>query len=128
MSKRVILTLASAAVLSALVPGVAGYATAQFQALDQARKELARLQAQLQMMELTVEPAAAVPCGPSGRGHSGTETALDDDRELTIPPRTHTRPWNNATSGRVLTPTLFTSLSVPNTISGPEPGAPRRLN
>ncbi|MEZ0071615.1 hypothetical protein [Planotetraspora sp. GP83] len=106
MSKRVILTLASATVLSAVVPGVAGYVTAQFQALDQARKELARLQSQLRMVELTVEPAAAVPCGPP-------RAAGDEERELQFPRRTHIRPWHNTAYVRVMAPTIWTSLEVP---------------
>jgi hypothetical protein len=126
MSKRVILTLASATVLSALVPGVAGYATAQFEALHQARKELSRLQSQLQMMELTVEPAAAVPCacgrpGQSVGGRPMPRIAADDGRQLPIPPRTHPRPWRNDTTARVLAPTLVTSLIVPTAFSVPGP-------
>ncbi|MBP2707279.1 hypothetical protein JOL79_26195 [Microbispora sp. RL4-1S] len=123
MSKRVILTLASATVLAAVVPGIAGYASAQFEALDQARRELARLQAQLQMMELTVEPAAAVRCG-SGRagGRTVTRAPEDDERQLTPPPRTHNRPWHNDgndSSVRMMEPTLFSSIVVP--AAGPEP-------
>jgi hypothetical protein len=107
MSKRVIATLASAAVLSAIVPGVAGFMTSQFEALAQTRKELARLQAQLRMAELNVEPAAAVPCGP---GSSAAENA----RELQMPRHTHSRPWQHSGYAQELSPTIWSSLVVPN--------------
>jgi hypothetical protein len=107
MSKRVMVTLASAAVLSAVVPGIAGYVTAQFEALDQARKDLARLQSQLRMVELNVEPAAAVPCGPG--------TSSDDNmRELQVPRHTHVRPWHNSAYMQAMPPSIWSSLEVPN--------------
>ncbi|MBX6383512.1 MAG: hypothetical protein IRZ07_11165 [Microbispora sp.] len=118
MSKRVILTLASATVLAAVVPGFAGFVTAQHEALDRARAELARLQAKLRMMELNVEPAAAA-CryGPAGKEHSAQ---MDEEgmRELTIPPRTHTRSWQNTAYVRDTTPGLWPSIGVPR-LSGP---------
>ncbi|MEW9527655.1 hypothetical protein [Microbispora sp. NPDC049125] len=124
MSKRVIVTLASATVLSAVVPGLAGYVTAQFEALDHARHELARLQAQLRMLELTVEPAGATSCqsGRSADRQPGLPGLLDGDgREPTIPPRTHTRPWHNSAYVRVLAPTLWTSVVTPTTLPRPAP-------
>ncbi|WP_327049161.1 hypothetical protein OG320_15520 [Microbispora sp. NBC_01189] len=113
MSKRVILTLASATMLAAVVPGVAGYLTAQYEALGQARAELARLQAQLRMMELTIEPAA-LRCrtGESGR-RSSIQAEDDDARQLMIPPRTHTRSWENTAYVPVNTPGLWPSIEVP---------------
>lgn len=46
-SKRTSFTLMCAAVLSAVLPGFAGYASAKFEAYDQAKQELARLRADL---------------------------------------------------------------------------------
>lgn len=132
MSKRVILTLASTTVLAAVVPGFAGFVTAQYEALDQARAELARLQAKLQMMELRLEPAAALEC------QGGTKTAKrqsdpaneDGMRQLTIPPRTHTRSWRNTAYVRGATPGLWPTLGVPRAVPGPqapvEPSRPDR--
>ncbi|GII53664.1 hypothetical protein Pth03_20530 [Planotetraspora thailandica] len=106
MSKRVIVTLASAAVLSAVVPGLAGYMASQYEALAQTRKELARLQTQLRMAELNVEPAAAVPCGPN--------SATQSTRELQMPRNTHSRPWQNSGYMQDLSPTIWSSLAVPD--------------
>ena len=124
MSKRVILTLASTTVLAAVIPGFAGFVTAQYEALDQARAELARLQAKLQMMELRVEPAAAMGCRADlfRKGQSGL-AGEDDTRELTIPPRTHTRSWQNTAYVPLTTPGLWPSIGVPRTAPGPR--APR---
>lgn len=109
MSRRVIVALASATVLSAVLPGFAGYVTAQFQALDRAREELARLKAQLRMKELTVEPAAAhcrARTSP-GRGHQ------ENGMQVPTPPRTNSRPWQDAALNRVEPPTAWSSLVVP---------------
>ncbi|GAA4203341.1 hypothetical protein [Microbispora amethystogenes] len=127
MSKRVILTLASATVLAAVVPGVAGYLTAQYEALGQARAELARLQAQLRMMELTIEPAA-LRCrtGESGR-RSPLQADDDDSRQLMIPPRTHTRSWQNTAYVPVNTPGLWPSIEAPG-ITSPRVGTPGTLD
>ena len=130
MSKRVILTLASTTVLAALVPGFAGFVTAQYEALDQARAERARLQTKLQMMELRMEPAAALGCrtdsGEAGRGQPG-QTDGDDPRELTIPPRTHTRSWQNTAyvqGGG--SPGLWPSIDVNRAVTGPQAPAGKR--
>ncbi|MEV7801462.1 hypothetical protein AB0O28_00780 [Microbispora sp. NPDC088329] len=131
MSKRVILTLASTTVLAAVVPGFAGFVTAQYEALDRAHAELARLQAKLQMLELSVEPATAVGCHAE-RAEKGQPNLAgeDDTRELTIPPRTHTRSWQNTAYVRGAAPGLWPSIGVPHTVSGPqapiEPGEPGR--
>ncbi|TQS25695.1 hypothetical protein [Microbispora sp. KK1-11] len=128
MSKRVILTLASTTVLAAVVPGFAGFVTAQYEALDQARAELARLQAKLQMMELRVEPAATLRChaGASGKRQPSL-TDEDDTRELTIPPRTRTRSWQNTAYIQGTAPNLWPSIGVPRAVPGPQaPDDPRR--
>lgn len=129
MSKRVILTLASTTVLAAVVPGFAGFVTAQYEALDQARAELARLQAKLQMMELRVEPAATLRCRAGATGkRQPSLTDEDDTRELTIPPRTRTRSWQNTAYVQgTATPGLWPSIGVPRSVPGPQaPGDPRR--
>lgn len=119
MSKRVIFTLASATVLAAVIPGFAGYVTAQYEALDQARAELARLQTQLRMMEFSFEPAAATPCH-SGIGHGRRPGPMGEDeaREV-IPPRTHIRSWHNTAYVQAATPTLWPSIVVPTALPGP---------
>lgn len=129
MSKRVILTLASTTVLAALVPGFAGFVTAQYEALDQARADLARLQAKLQMMELRVEPAASLRCRDDATGKGQPRlTDEDDTRQLTIPPRTRTRSWQNTAYVQGTTPGLWPSIGVPHAIPGPhapdDPHAP----
>ncbi|GLW23704.1 hypothetical protein Mame01_37470 [Microbispora amethystogenes] len=127
MSKRVILTLASATVLAAVVPGVAGYLTAQYEALGQARAELARLQAQLRMMELTIEPAALrCRAGESG-GRSPLQVDDDDARQLMIPPRTHTRSWQNTAYVPGNSPGLLPSIEAPG-ITGPRVTSPGVAN
>ncbi len=62
MSKQVTLTLAGAISLSAVIPGLAGYATAQSESLERTRAELQRLQARIHRAELQIKPVAAVPC------------------------------------------------------------------
>ncbi|MEN3535032.1 hypothetical protein AAH991_07975 [Microbispora sp. ZYX-F-249] len=121
MSKRVILTLASTTVLAAVVPGFAGFVTAQYEALDQARAELARLQAKLQIMELRMEPAAALGCrtGETEK-EQATRTDEDDPRELTIPPRTHTRSWQNTAYVQGGSPGLWPAIDVPRGAAGPQ--------
>jgi hypothetical protein len=47
VSRQVTLTLATVAMLAGVLPGFAGYASAKFEALDRAHKEVLRLQAQL---------------------------------------------------------------------------------
>ncbi|OPG10623.1 hypothetical protein [Microbispora sp. GKU 823] len=128
MSKRVILTLASTTVLAAVVPGFAGFVTAQYEALDQARAELARLQAKLQMMELRVEPAASLGCRPGTTGkRQPSLTDEDDARELPIPPRTRTRSWQNTAYVQGAAPGLWPSIGVPRGVPGPQaPGDPGR--
>ncbi|MFC0865234.1 hypothetical protein ACFHYQ_23345 [Sphaerimonospora cavernae] len=125
MSKRVILALASAAVLSAVLPGVAGYVTAQFQALDRAREELARLRTQLRMMELTIEPAAAQRCrdGESaGRRHRQEENSM----QVPTPPRTDSRPWQDAAYDRTVgAPSTWSSLVGPTLMAKSVPERPR---
>lgn len=121
MSKRVILTLASAAVLSAALPGMAGYVTAQFQALDRAHEELSRLRAQLRMMELTVRPAAAeCPDAPS-TGRRQAENGM----HVPTPPRTDSRSWQDAAYEQpVEAPAAWTSLVGPGLVTGPAPQRP----
>ncbi|MEV4456710.1 hypothetical protein [Microbispora sp. NPDC049633] len=121
MSKRVILTLASTTVLAAVVPGFAGFVTAQYEALDHARAELARLQAKLQIMELRMEPAAALGCR-TDKAEKGqpSRTDEDDPRELTIPPRTHTRSWQNTAYVQGSSPGLWPSIDVPRGVPGPQ--------
>jgi hypothetical protein len=62
MSKQVTLTLAGAISLSAVIPGLAGYATAQSDSLERTRAELERLQARIHRAELQIKPVSAVPC------------------------------------------------------------------
>ncbi|WP_055479019.1 hypothetical protein [Sphaerimonospora mesophila] len=121
MSKRVILALASAAVLSAVLPGMAGYVTAQFQALDRAHEELSRLRAQLRMMELTVEPASAeCPDRPS-TGRRQEENGM----QVPTPPRTDSRPWQDAAYEQPAeAPTTWTSLVGPSLVARPAPQRP----
>ncbi|WP_433499257.1 hypothetical protein ACQP1K_02545 [Sphaerimonospora sp. CA-214678] len=119
MSKRVILTLASAAVLSAVLPGMAGYVTAQFQALDRAHEELSRLRAQLRMMELTVEPAAA----ECRNGPSAGRRQEENGMQVPTPPRTDSRPWQDAAYEQrpVEAPSRWTSLVGPSLVARPAP-------
>ncbi|GAB3882730.1 hypothetical protein [Microbispora bryophytorum] len=121
MSKRVILTLASTTVLAAVVPGFAGFVTAQYEALDRARAELSRLQTKLQMMELRVEPAADLRCRADTSGQRQPSLIDEDDtRELTIPPRTRTRSWQNTAYVRSTAPGLWPSIGVPHAVPGPQ--------
>ncbi|GIH22468.1 hypothetical protein Aph01nite_07780 [Acrocarpospora phusangensis] len=84
VSKRTTFTVMCAAVLSAVLPGFAGYASAKFEAYDQAKKELARLRADLRearsdgriLYSKRDDPAIAgdfstVP-GVDGRGNCGS--------------------------------------------------------
>lgn len=52
LSKQVTLTLLGALVLSAVIPGLAGYATARSDSLERIRAELLRLQAQIRDDEM----------------------------------------------------------------------------
>jgi hypothetical protein len=60
MSRQaVILMLLSAIALSAVVPGLAGFATARFESLERSRRELVRLQAEVDG-EVIMTPTARV--------------------------------------------------------------------
>lgn len=108
MSRRMICALASATVLSAVVPGVAGYISAQVEALHEARQELARLQAKLRMMELsTVRPVAATGCA---YGRSTRDRAAASG-ELPLRPPRDTRPWQD--TGRTFAPAIWNTFVMP---------------
>lgn len=117
MSRRVIVALASATVLSAVLPGLAGYVTAQFQALDRTREELARLKAQLRMKELMVEPATAYCRAGASPGRRQKENGM----QVPTPPRTNSRPWQDAALNRAEPPTVWSSLVVPTVMAKPVP-------
>ncbi|GES02199.1 hypothetical protein Acor_42640 [Acrocarpospora corrugata] len=63
-SKQTTFTLVCAAVLSAALPGMAGYASARMEAYDQTKRELARLRAQLDETTDQTVPAPRTPANP----------------------------------------------------------------
>jgi hypothetical protein len=73
MSRQVILTIASAIVLSAVIPGFTGYTSAQLDAIERKRVELLALHAQLDVPEVTVQPMAAGPCAVAVRKRATPE-------------------------------------------------------
>ncbi|SDL57870.1 hypothetical protein SAMN05421874_12456 [Nonomuraea maritima] len=63
MSKQTTFMLACAVVLSALVPGVAGYLSGRLEAIETAERNLRALEARLDVREARgVRPALAAPC------------------------------------------------------------------
>ncbi|WP_049571114.1 hypothetical protein [Nonomuraea sp. SBT364] len=68
-SKQLTFTLACAVVLSALVPGVAGYLSARLEAIESAERNLRALEARLDARQARdIRPIAfPAPCGRPGR-------------------------------------------------------------
>ncbi|PZG22952.1 hypothetical protein C1J01_02290 [Nonomuraea aridisoli] len=64
MSKQLTFTLACAVVLSAVVPGVAGYLSARFEAIESAERNLRAIEARLDVREARgARPVSFAPCG-----------------------------------------------------------------
>ncbi|MCK2214607.1 hypothetical protein MF672_012510 [Actinomadura sp. ATCC 31491] len=63
MSKQMTFALACTVVLSALVPGVAGYLTARMEAIEAAERNLRALEARLELREARdARPVSYTPC------------------------------------------------------------------
>ncbi|MGN9843768.1 hypothetical protein ACTMTI_37150 [Nonomuraea sp. H19] len=63
MSKQMTFTLAIAVVLSALVPGVAGYLSARLEAIEAAERNLRALEARLDLREARDARPVSFPAG-----------------------------------------------------------------
>ncbi|WP_188188632.1 hypothetical protein [Nonomuraea sp. SYSU D8015] len=85
MSKQTTFALACAVVLSALVPGVAGYMSARWEAIEAAERNLRALEARLDLREARDArpvsfPAPCVRTPPTPRLQQLPTTALGDRR------------------------------------------------
>ena len=76
-SKQMTFTLACAVVLSALVPGMAGYISARMEAIATAERNLQALETRLNVREARVFPAPCTRHPLTPRLHQGPAAALE---------------------------------------------------